>query len=102
MGGNDLQFEQQLRWDGVVGIDVALVIAILLALVAAWALWRERAAVGRGWAAAFFVMRLVAFGFALWMLAGPTLVRVERSSTNQTIAVFADNSESMEIVDTCR
>ena len=40
-----------------------------------------------------------AFGCALWMLAGPTQLQIDRTTTNQSIAIFADGSESMEMVD---
>jgi hypothetical protein len=99
MPTENLQIVERLGWEGVVGWQTAIVIAAVLAAIAAWALWRERDAVGRGWAAAFWVLRAVAFGIVLWMLAGPTWLHIDRSSTNQNIAIFADNSESMEIID---
>src|SRR3954464_15925712 len=89
----------QLAWDGLVTGPVALALWIALAAIAAWFLWRERHAVGRGWAAAFWVMRMIAFGCALWMLAGPTQQRIERTSTSQSVSIFADDSESMDVVD---
>jgi hypothetical protein len=88
-----------MAWEGVVDGQSALLIGVFVALAAAWCLWRERRAVGRGWAAAFWVLRVVAFGVALWMLAGPTQQRVERTTTTQSIAIFADGSESMGVVD---
>ena len=93
------QIFERLAWEGLVDGPAALAIGIALALVAAWFLWRERYAVGRGWAATFWVLRLVAFGFALWMLAGPTQLHIERTTTSQSIAIFADGSESMAVVD---
>lgn len=89
----------ELAWEGVVGIQTAVVVAVVLVLLTTWALWRERDAVGRGWAATFWVLRLVAFGFALWMLAGPTLLHIRRTTNSQSIAIFADVSESMDVVD---
>ena len=93
------QILERMAWEGVVDGRTALVIGVVVALAAAWSLWRERRAVGRGWAAAFWVLRVVAFGVALWMLAGPTQQRVERTTTTQSIAIFADGSESMGVVD---
>ncbi len=69
------QILERLAWEGVVDGRTALVICVIVALAAGWSLWRERRAVGRGWAAAFWVLRVVAFGVALWMLAGPTQQR---------------------------
>jgi hypothetical protein len=93
------QVVEQLAWEGLVNGPTALAIWIALAAVAAIFLWRERNAVGRGWAAVFWVLRLVAFGCALWMLAGPTQQRIERTTTTQSVAIFADGSESMDVVD---
>ena len=89
----------ELAWEGLVDGPTALAIWFVIAAAAAWFLWRERQAVGRGWAATFWVLRLVAFGLALWMLAGPTQLRIERTTTSQSIAIFADGSESMAIID---
>jgi hypothetical protein len=93
------QIVERLDWEGVVGGSTALVILGALALWTAWALWRERSAIGRGWAAVFWVLRLAAFACALWMLAGPTWLKVERTTQSQSIAIFADGSESMDVVD---
>src|SRR4051812_48379073 len=93
------EITERLAWEGLVSGWTALSIWLALAAVTAWFLWRERNAVGRGWAAVFWVMRMVAFGCVLWMLAGPTQQRIERTSTSQSVSIFADDSESMDIVD---
>jgi hypothetical protein len=89
----------RLTWEGWADARTALVLAIVLAIGSAWLLWRERRALGNGWAIVFWFLRTVAFGCALWMLAGPTRVHIERDSTEQSIAVFADGSDSMDVVD---
>jgi hypothetical protein len=99
MDPNTPQIVERLAWEGLISGPTALAIFIAFALIAAWALWRERSGVGRGWAATFWVLRCAAFGCALWMLAGPTQQRIERTKTSQSIAIFADRSESMEVVD---
>jgi hypothetical protein len=93
------EITERLAWEGLVGGWTALAIWLALAVVTAWFLWRERNAVGRRWAAAFWVMRMVAFGCVLWMLAGPTQQRIERVSTSQSVSIFADDSASMDVVD---
>ena len=93
------EITERLAWEGLVNGWTALAVWVALALVSAWFLWRERHAVGRGWAIAFWVMRMVAFGCVLWMLAGPTQQRIERTSTSQSVSIFADDSESMDVVD---
>src|SRR5262249_44569490 len=35
----------------------------------------------------------------LWMLAGPTRQHIERTATSQSVSIFADDSESMDVVD---
>ncbi len=99
MNDSSPQITEQLAWEGVVGGSAALMLAAVIAVLAAWFLWRERQAIGRGWAAAFWVLRMAAFGCALWMLAGPTQLRIERTTTDQSIAIFADGSDSMDVVD---
>lgn len=89
----------RLAWDGVVDVRVVAAIGVVLALAAAWIMWRERRAIGLRWATAFWALRMAAFGCALWMLAGPTWLRIERTTTPQRIAVFADGSGSMDVVD---
>jgi hypothetical protein len=90
---------ERLTWDGVISAPAGLAFWIALVVIAALALWREREAVGRGWAVAFWLGRCAAFGCALWMLAGPTRELVQRTTTHQTIAIFADRSDSMTVVD---
>src|SRR5262245_50412799 len=99
MPTDNTQQLEQLAWDGVVNGPTALVLFGAIALLAAWSLWRERFVVGRGWAMAFWVLRVAAFGCALWMLAGPTRLKINRTTINQSVAIFADGSESMETVD---
>jgi hypothetical protein len=99
MNPSEPQFVERLGWEGVVSAPAAVAILLVLALWTGWALWRERYAVGRGWAAVFWVLRMAAFGCALWMLAGPTQLRIERTAQQQSIAIFADGSESMDVVD---
>src|SRR5687768_8894929 len=96
---NNSELIQRLTWEGVIDTPTGIAIWMVLALAAAWALWREREAVGRGWALTFWLGRCAAFACALWMLAGPTRQLVQRTKTNHTIAIFADRSESMTVVD---
>jgi hypothetical protein len=94
-----IQTFDSLAWDGVADVRVVAAIGVALALAAAWLMWRERRTVGLAWATTFWLLRMGAFGCALWMLAGPTWLRVERLTTPQHIAVFADDSGSMDVID---
>jgi hypothetical protein len=93
------QVVERMAWEGIVSGPTVLVLGAVLAIVTAWFLWRERQAVGPGWAAVFWVLRVVAFGCVLWMLAGPTQLRIERTVTPQSVAIFADDSQSMNVID---
>jgi hypothetical protein len=90
---------ESLSWDGLISGTTALGLGVALAVVAAWLSWRERRAVGGAWAIAFWCMRVIAIGCALWMLAGPTRMKTERTTTMQSVAIFADGSGSMDVVD---
>lgn len=96
---NSTELIERLTWEGVVDAQTAIAFWIGLAVVAGWALWRERKVIGGGWALAFWLARCTAFACALWMLAGPTRQEIHRTKTDQTIAIFADCSESMTVVD---
>jgi hypothetical protein len=90
---------EKLAWEGLISGETALAIWFTLVLISAAYLWHERNAVGRGWAAAFATLRAIAFGCVLWMLAGPTQQHIERTSTSQSVSIFADDSQSMDVVD---
>lgn len=90
---------ERLAWEGALSLQSTVACGAALALLAAWSLWRERLAVGDGWVIGLFFCRMAAFACALWMIAGPTQLRIERRTSPQSIAVFADGSESMDVVD---
>ena len=56
------EITEHLAWEGLVSGPAALTIWLALAAITAWLLWRERYAVGRGWAVVFWIMRMAAFG----------------------------------------
>jgi hypothetical protein len=99
MNPETLQTTNELAWEGLISGTTALAMVAVIAVVAGWFLWRERHAVGGKTAIAFWVLRVAAFGCVLWMLAGPTRLRIDRHTTSQSIAIFADGSESMDVVD---
>ncbi|HEX3601361.1 MAG TPA: hypothetical protein VHU84_14510, partial [Lacipirellulaceae bacterium] len=90
---------ERLAWEGMIGGETALILGVTLAILTGWFLWREREIIGRGWALTFWLLRVAAFTCALWMLAGPTQLRTERTTANQSFAIFADGSESMDVID---
>src|SRR3954466_3383952 len=99
MSSSSNQIIEQLRCDGFICAQSALLLGISFALLAAWSLWRERHALGFPRLVAFWVLRVISFACALWMLTGPTLVSTDRNQSVQNVAIFADASASMDVVD---
>lgn len=93
------QVLERIVFDGSIGQTAAAVLAVAMALVAAWLMWRERRTLGIFWAALFWVLRVTALAVALWMLVGPMQERNERRTKPQSIAILADGSNSMITVD---
>lgn len=85
--------------DGPFGLPIAMVIAIVLLVLFAWALHRERSVIGRRNAVFFWLLRAVAVGVVIWMLLAPTTVKTQRSTTRRAVAVVTDVSRSMATID---
>jgi len=94
-----LPTSESLIFDGTVSAPAAVALGLLLSFVVAWLLWREQQTLGAQWAGLFWLLRMTAIGFALWMLVGPMRETIRRSTITQSIAILADMSESMETVD---
>ncbi len=99
MPTDTLQTSDNLVFDGTLSLTTTVGLGLLLAAVAGWLLWRERQTLGLRWAGLFWLLRMTAMGIALWMLLGPVHETVKRTTVTQSIAIFADASESMETVD---
>lgn len=93
------QITEQFVFDGVLGPVPALLLAVVLALAAAVLFSRERQSLGPRWALFLWGLRMTALAVALWMLIGPMQETVHRVTTPQSVAILADSSESMGIVD---
>jgi len=93
------QISENLVFDGAVGLATAGVLAVVFASATAWLLWRDRRGLGTRWAIAFWVLRMAAVGAVLWMLVGPMRETIDRSTKPLSIAILADGSQSMEVVD---
>lgn len=93
------QHTESLIFDGALSVPTAIIVGSLLAIFTTWLLVRDRKAIGALWAAVFWCTRIAAIALALWMAVGPTTEKIERTSTPQSIAIIADNSESMGVVD---
>ena len=93
------QQAENLIFDGALALPTAIIVGVLLVAITTWLLFRDRRVIGTAWAALFWFTRLAAVGLALWMAVGPTMEKIERTSTPQSIAIVADQSESMNVVD---
>ena len=90
---------KQLAFEGPLSSGQAIGIGIVLAILFAWSL-RQEASLTRRWIApVFWGLRLAAVAAVLWMLLGPTQLNIERSVTPKSIAILADVSLSMQVVD---
>ncbi|MEM8864963.1 MAG: hypothetical protein AAGF31_05395 [Planctomycetota bacterium] len=90
---------ESFAFEGLLSAGVAIALAVALAALAAWLLWRERPLLGNRWATAFWALRVVAIAVLFWMLAGPTNLTIQRLTQPQSIAVLVDASGSMDVVD---
>lgn len=99
MPTDQLTTSERLVFDGSVGLPTAVMLAVLLAVAAAWLMWRERKVLGKPWAVVFWMLRMTALAVALWMLTGPMQEKSERLTKPQSIAILADGSNSMETLD---
>jgi len=96
---DSLKTTETFLFDGTVSLTTTVGLGLLFAVLASWLLWRERQALGARWAALFWLLRMTALGVVLWMLSGPVHETVERVTVTQSIAIMADVSQSMDVVD---
>ena len=98
MLNEQIEHLQRTAYEGLLAPSQSVAIGCLLALLAAWLLWRERQVLGRWWPL-FWTLRIGALGLALWMLAGPTHLAIRRVTSPQSIAVLVDDTGSMDVTD---
>lgn len=96
--GNDT-ITEGLIFDGALNPSTAVALGALLLALTTWLMIRDRRALGNRWAALFWMLRCAAGAVALWMAVGPVRERVHKVSVPQSIAILADQSQSMSIVD---
>jgi len=94
-----LESSERVVFEGALGVSTAVAVALLLAAVTAWTIWRSRETLGAGWSIAFWALRMIALGVALWMVVGPVQENIQRSTIPQSITILSDASQSMETID---
>lgn len=90
---------EHLALDGPIHIVVAVVLTCALLWLFAWSLRREQKVIGKRNVVFFWFLRAAALGIAMWMLLGPSSVRVEETSARRTVVIAVDVSGSMQTVD---
>jgi hypothetical protein len=90
---------EKFALDGPIHIAVAAVVIAVLLCLFAWSLRRERDVIGRRNTLLFWGLRTVAACVALWMLLAPSMIRSERTTTRQSVAIVVDTSLSMGTID---
>ncbi|QDT50735.1 hypothetical protein Pan258_48160 [Symmachiella dynata] len=93
---------EKFAFEGPITVTQAVLLAAVLAALFGWTIWREGRLTRRWLIPLFWVLRAAMLGVVLWMLLGPTHVTIKQHTTPRTIAIFADNSGSMEVVDAPR
>ena len=76
-----------------------VVSALVMLLLFAWLLFRERHHLGAVWATAFWGLRALALAVLVWMFLQPARVTETKSTLPQSVAVIVDQSPSMTVVD---
>ena len=90
---------QRFAWDGPIGLEWIVPIALILVALLTWALMRERGVLGDRYFRLFWLLRTAALFAALWMLLAPSRVVTERTTVKQTLVIATDVSPSMGVVD---
>lgn len=94
-----IETSRQLSWQGSLSLSQAIVIGVVLILLSGVALWSESRLTGRRGVLLFWPARIAVLALVLWMLLEPTDTTVVRRTEHKSLAVIADTSGSMDIVD---
>ena len=92
---------QKFALEGPLSMGQLILLGSVVVLLIGVFAWRDYKAAASGKLLAFLILpRLVALLVALWMLAGPSVVKVARQFKPKSIVILADGSGSMGLVDT--
>ena len=90
---------EQLVFECGLQTPTVIIPAILLLLLCAWMLFRERRHLGGLWATAFWFLRAIALAVLVWMFLQPARMTETKSTLPQSVAVIVDSSDSMKVID---
>jgi len=89
----------EIVYSGPLSVTALVAIGIAAAAIVVLLTWWESRD-GRRWLAPVLVLlRLVAVGVVLWMLAGRTMLTIRETTRPKTIGILVDSSASMGVVD---
>ncbi|MFO1096088.1 MAG: hypothetical protein U0992_22695 [Planctomycetaceae bacterium] len=94
-----VETSHRLTWQGPLSLTQAITIAVALILLSGTALWAEARLTGRRVAVWFWPLRILVLSLVTWMLLQPTHTTVQRRTEQKSLAVIADTSGSMDIID---
>ncbi|MCA8986763.1 MAG: hypothetical protein KDA78_03935 [Planctomycetaceae bacterium] len=90
---------EYLSWEGPLSLGPAVLLGMVLALLFAWSLYRERRILGPKLTSLFLVLRMVVLVTLFWMLLAPTSVQVQKTKIPRQVTLALDQSGSMNLVD---
>lgn len=99
MPTSSFQTTQHFEWETPWSLGFLFVGCLV---VAGWCLFqiiREGSIAQSRWGMLFVLLRTIVAGVLLWMILGPTSVVVRKETHPKTMAVYIDNSSSMQIQD---
>ena len=91
---------QKFALEGPLSVEQLVLLGTVVALLIGFFAWRDyKAAASRKLLVFLVLPRLAALLVVLWMLAGPSVVKVARQFKPKSIVILADGSGSMGLVD---
>jgi hypothetical protein len=91
---------QKFALEGPLSIEQLILLGSVVLLLIVFFAWRDyKSAASRKLLAFLILPRVAALLVALWMLAGPSVVKVARQFKPKSIVILADGSGSMGLVD---
>ena len=94
-----VETSQRITWQGPLSLSQAVVLGVALVVLCGIALWGESRLTGRRVPLIFWPFRIIVLALVVWMLLEPTKTTVERRTERKSLAVIADASGSMDIID---
>lgn len=99
MPASNIETTQQFAWDSPWSSTFLVTAGLLFAAWSLYQLFREARFSQTRLTPLFLLLRSIVAAILLWMILGPTSVLVREETHPKTLAVYIDNSSSMQIQD---